>query len=171
MDPILKVLASCSLHGFCDASKHAYAAAVYLVLKSLTGRTVRFTASKTRVAPLKPQTKPLLELLSALLLARLMKSVATSMETELQLEEPTCYTDFEVSFCWVDCAWKQFVQYHVLKTRNLLPSTCWHHCLGVDNPADFLSRGVKLAKLAKNELWILGSQWVGDMPMKNLNHS
>ena len=73
---------SCSLHGFCDASKHAYAAVVYLVLKSPIGQIVRFVASKTRVSPLKPQTIPRLELLSALLLARLMKSVATSIGTE-----------------------------------------------------------------------------------------
>ena len=40
---------SCSLHGFCDASKHAYAAVMYLVLKSRTGQTMRFIVSKTSV--------------------------------------------------------------------------------------------------------------------------
>ena len=60
---------SYSLHGFCDASKHAYAAVVYLVIKSPTEQTGRFIVSKTRVDPLKPQTIPRLELLSALLLA------------------------------------------------------------------------------------------------------
>ena len=110
---------SCSLHGFCDASKHAYAAVVYLILKSPTGQTVRFIASKTRVSPLKPQTIPRLELL---LLARLMKSVPTSLGTEMQLEEPICYTDCEVSLYWirgVDRVWKQFVQHRVVEIRNL----------------------------------------------------
>ena len=65
--------------GFCDASKHAFAAVVYLVLKSPVGQTVRFLVSKTRVAPLKPQTIPRLELLSALLLARLVTSVVSSL--------------------------------------------------------------------------------------------
>ena len=37
---------SCSLYGFCDASKHAYAAVVYLVLKSPAGQIVRFIVYK-----------------------------------------------------------------------------------------------------------------------------
>ena len=155
---------SCSLHGFCDASKRAYAAVVYLVLKSPTGQTVRFIASKTRVSPLKPQTIPRLELLSALLLARLMKSVATSLGTELELEDPTCYTDSEVSLYWIkgiDRVWKQFVQHRVIEIRNLLPSACWRHCPGVDNPADLPSRGATPADLAKNELWLNGPRWIG----------
>lgn len=155
---------SCSLHGFCDASKHAYAAVVYLVLQSPVGKAVRFIASKTRVSPLKPQTIPRLELLSALLLARLMKSVATSLGSEMQLEEPTCYTDSEVSLYWiqgVDRVWKQFVQHRVVEIRDLLPSACWRHCSGVDNPADLPSRGVKPADLAKNDLWLSGPRWIG----------
>ena len=51
---------SCSLYGFCDASKHAYAAVLYLVLKSPAGQIVRFIVSKTRVSPLRPQTIPVL---------------------------------------------------------------------------------------------------------------
>ena len=155
---------SCSLHGFCDASKHAYAAVVYLVLKSPMGQTVRFIASKTRVSPLKPQTIPRLELLSALLLARLIKSVATSLETEMQLGEPTCYTDSEVSLYWirgVDRVWKQFVQNRVVKIRTLLPNACWRHCPGVDNPADLPARGVKPTDLAKDDLWLSGPRWIG----------
>ena len=130
---------SCSLYGFCDASKHAYAAVVYLVLKSPVRKIVRFIVSKTRVSPLRPQTIPCscLELLSALLLARLMKSVATSIGTEMQLEEPTCYTNSEVTLYWiqgVDHDWKQFVQHRVVEIRNLLPSACWHHCPGLTTP-------------------------------------
>ena len=89
------------IFNYCDASKYAYVAVVYLVLNSLTGQTARFIASKTRVYPLKLQKIPRLELLSALSLARLMKNVATSLGTELKYEEPMCYTDSEVSLCWI----------------------------------------------------------------------
>ena len=47
---------SFGLYGFCDASKHPYAAAVYLVIKTPHGRFTRFVVLKTRVSPLKSQT-------------------------------------------------------------------------------------------------------------------
>lgn len=57
-----------TLCGFCDSSLKAYAAVIYLVIETPEGRYSRFVASKTRVSPLKAQTIPRLELLSALLL-------------------------------------------------------------------------------------------------------
>ena len=44
------------LHGFCDASRHAYAAVVYLIAQTGSDRCVRFVTSKTRVAPLRELT-------------------------------------------------------------------------------------------------------------------
>jgi hypothetical protein len=75
LDGVAGKAKSFSLHGFCDASKHAYATVIYLVIETPNGRFTKFVVSKTRVAPLKSQTIPRLELLSALLLARLMHSV------------------------------------------------------------------------------------------------
>jgi len=43
-------LVSATLCGFCDASTKAYAAVVYLLLKTETHSVVRFVAAKTRVA-------------------------------------------------------------------------------------------------------------------------
>lgn len=43
---------SFTLCEFCDASTHAYAAVVYLVITTDLGISVQFVASKTRVAPL-----------------------------------------------------------------------------------------------------------------------
>ena len=63
------------LVGFCDASLKAYAAIVYVV----SDESCMFLASKTRVAPLKTQTIPRLELLGALLLARVITSVRDSL--------------------------------------------------------------------------------------------
>ena len=55
---------SYELCGFCDASMGAYAAVVYVVVRTTTDRFVRFLASKTRVAPTQTLTIPRLELLS-----------------------------------------------------------------------------------------------------------
>ena len=96
-----------------DTSRHVYAAVVYLVIKTPSEHFVRFIVAKTRVAPLKSQTIPHLELLSALLLARLVKNITTSMESELTLDPPTCYTDYKVALFWIleiERVRKQFVQ-------------------------------------------------------------
>ena len=76
------------LCGFCDASNLAFAAGVYLSEETPDGRNSEFVVSKTRVSPLKVQTIPRLELLSALLLARLLTNVADSMKSRLPLQEP-----------------------------------------------------------------------------------
>ena len=63
-------------HAFSDASKLAYAAVVYVRTCYENGLIdVRLVASKSRVAPLKSQTIPCLELLGALILARLVDSL------------------------------------------------------------------------------------------------
>jgi hypothetical protein len=49
---------SYSLHGFCDASVKAYAAVIYLKMKTLHGVYERFVTSKSRVSPLERQSIP-----------------------------------------------------------------------------------------------------------------
>ena len=92
---------SVSLRGFCDASLKAYAGVVYLLVETAAGFSVRFVAAKTRVSPLKEQTIPRLELLSALLLTRLMASITKSLECDLQLSPPRCFSDSTVALCWI----------------------------------------------------------------------
>ena len=71
------------LYSFCDASITAYAAVVYLVEEAEGRRCSSFVTSKTRVAPLKALTIPRLELLSAVLMARLLTSVSESLSTRI----------------------------------------------------------------------------------------
>ena len=86
---------SYSLCGFCDAG------VVYLLVETSSGYTARFVAAKTRVAPLQPQTIPRLELLSALLLSRLLSAVTQSLESEMQLSPPRYFTESTVSLGWL----------------------------------------------------------------------
>uniref|UniRef100_A0A1X7U6F9 Uncharacterized protein n=1 Tax=Amphimedon queenslandica TaxID=400682 RepID=A0A1X7U6F9_AMPQE len=74
--------------GFCDASLNAYTAVVYLrvVGKALT--SVSILASKTRVAPLKTVTIPRLQLLSALLLARLTHLIYGVLQEKFPFNNP-----------------------------------------------------------------------------------
>ena len=156
LDGVSEEVESYTLHGFCDASKKAYAAVVYLVTKTSAGSHVNFLASKTRVSPIAGQTIPRLELLSALLLARLIVSISSSLEPELALAQPVCYTDSKVALYWIlgfDKEWKQFVQNRVCEIRKLLPRARWRHCRGLDNPADLPSRGLSPSELFVSDLW------------------
>ena len=155
---------TCSLYGFCDASKQAYAAVVYLVINGPSGSSVRVLVSKTRVAPLKSQTIPRLELLSAVLLSRLVQSVTEGLGTELNLSQPHCFTDSKVALYWIlgeERMWKQFVQHRVLEIRSVLPGDCWKHCPGTENPADLPSKGLPPMELACSRLWTNGPEWMG----------
>ena len=70
------------LHGFCDASSKAYAAVVYLRTVNSNGEIeVNLVASKTRVAPMKRQSIPRLELLGANIFARLVNSVQRAISS------------------------------------------------------------------------------------------
>ena len=66
---------SIQLVGFCDASVKAYATVVYLRFKHYAGVCMKFVATKIRVSPLGRVTIPRLELLSVLLLDKLITSV------------------------------------------------------------------------------------------------
>ncbi len=61
------------------ASTRAYTAVVYLPMETSADTVVRFITAKIRVAPIQPQTIPWLELLSALLLSRLITTVAEGL--------------------------------------------------------------------------------------------
>ncbi len=152
-----------NLQGFCDASAGAYAAVVYIKAEMGEETSVRFVASKTRVAPANKQTIPRLELLAALLLARLITSISAALEPEILLSAPTCFSDSKVALYWIkgtDKEWKPFVQNRVNEIRRLLPISCWSHCPGKENPADLPSRGVTPLELSGSTLWFHGPDWL-----------
>ena len=133
------------LIGFYDASQMAYAAVMYLRATIDNESTLTLLTAKTRVAPLKTVTIPRLELLSALLLARLINTVSCALENEVKLNLPVCFTDSRIALCWVrhdTKEWKQFVENRVSEIRKLVPTQCWQHCPGVQNSTDLPSRGL-----------------------------
>ena len=79
-------------------------------------------------------------LMSALLLARLLTSVAASLACRYKLLPPRCYTDSLVSLHWikgVNKNWKTFIQNRVKEIRDLVPVEHWNHCPGSETPLTF----------------------------------
>ena len=153
------------LHGFSDASNVAYAAVVFLLIKSSSNSKAIFVASKSRVAPLQQQTIPRLELLGALLLARLITTISDNFKPEMTLDSPVCYTDSQIALCWIrglDKEWKPFIQNRVSEIRRLVSIGNWKFCPGKENPADIPSRGAPPTELRDNSLWWNGPSWLGN---------
>ncbi|XP_037930661.1 uncharacterized protein LOC119665511 [Teleopsis dalmanni] len=167
----MPALESIQLHVFCDASQKAYGAAVYVRAKLMDGRLInRLLCSKSRVAPLKKQTIPRLELCSALLGATLMKKVKNNINHDVA----TYYwTDSEIVLFWINSSsarHQQFIANRINAIQEISLPNQWRHVRSKDNPADSLSRGIKPAQLLENNLWLYGplflhgseSNWPGE---------
>ncbi|GFY46880.1 integrase catalytic domain-containing protein [Trichonephila inaurata madagascariensis] len=88
-----------TLHVFCDASKKAYAACVFLRVEYEENVIVKLIQAKARVAPLKDISIPRLELLSCTLGTRL----AASVKNDLNLPDVRIYylTDSMTALAWI----------------------------------------------------------------------
>ena len=147
------------LHGFSDASNRAYAAVIYMRSLYQDGRVdVRLVASKSRVAPLKKQSIPRLELLGAVLLARLVHKFNSAVK---QLKTIN-WTDSMTTLCWIknERVWKQYVRHRVDEIRNLSSKDDWRHCPGKQNPADLPTRGLSAKELSTNVIWWNGPEFL-----------
>ena len=162
-------ITSATLCGFCDASTKAFAAVIHLLLRYENKSVVRFVAAKTRVAPLQSQTVPRLELLSSLLLSKLMVAVRHSLQPQLTSLDIRCYTDLQVALYWIrgkDKEWKPFIQNRVREIRRNVHPDLWSHCPGKTNPADLPSKGLKMLELSVSKLWRVGPEWLSlDTPI------
>ncbi|CAL1269520.1 unnamed protein product [Larinioides sclopetarius] len=87
------------LHLFADASPKAYGTVAYLRIK-LKDNTVMvsFVASKGRVAPLKTLSLPRLELMGALLSARLSDKIVKGLEFPVT---KVFWTDSSITYFWI----------------------------------------------------------------------
>ena len=157
---------SVQLHGFSDASEEAYSAVVYVRSEDSSGMIhSSLVTSKTRVAPIKRQTIPRLELCGALLLSQLI----THVNSVLSL--PSCelfaWTDSMVVLGWIQGDPRRFKPFVANRVTRLLENTtpqAWRHVHGSDSPADCASRGLFPSELVQHKLWWNGPVWLTKNP-------
>ena len=113
---------STELRGFCDSSKDAYAAVVYIRAKTFKCDTLtKLITAKSNVAPLKIESIPRLELMSCILLSKLICSVKVALKNYIVFKHETCWSDSEVVLYWIKGVrrdWKPWVENRVGKIRN-----------------------------------------------------
>ena len=155
----------CQIHVFCDASERAYGAVLYIRSTRETKTHVQIVCSKNRLAPLKKVTLPRLELIAALVGARLLNYFCK--ETGYDVTEATLWSDSTVSLGWIrndPNRWKTFVGNRVTEIHTYTTPSQWKHCPGEDNPADYLSRGVNAEQLKELRTWWHGPTWLSQDP-------
>jgi hypothetical protein len=128
-------LTSIELHGFSDASLQGYGAVLYVKAQAANGSTsVKLLCAKNRVAPLKVITLPRLELLGALLLARLMNKTIDALN--INISRCFLWTDSSIVLNWVARSagtWQIFVGNRVAKIQSLTSDYEWRHVASQDN--------------------------------------
>ena len=119
MDGIEAEQVNCiQLHGFADASRIAYGANVYVRVTTSDGHYSHLLASKTRVAPLKGETIPRLELMACLTLALLITAVYKALACTIEVDAVINWTDSQIVWWWINGESKQFKQFVQNRIQN-----------------------------------------------------
>jgi len=172
----------CTLCGYCDASILGYAAVVYLRLIDSSGHpSVSLLGAKTKMAPLKASTIPRLELCAALLLARWMSRLRTTLSLKLQITDIYGWTDSTTVLNWLNVpheSFKIFVSNRIFKIKSLLPDCQWKYIASNQNPADCSSRGLIPSEFLKHDLYFKGpsvlyapkEEWDFHVPVISVDH-
>ncbi|GFW18305.1 integrase catalytic domain-containing protein [Trichonephila clavipes] len=85
------------LNGFADASSKAYGAVFYVQTNEITNQLL---CSKSRLAPIKSMTIPILELCSCLRLAKLIHKVKAALK--MQINSVNLYSDSTIALAWIN---------------------------------------------------------------------
>lgn len=153
---------SAELHCFSDASEMAYGACAYIrTINDQNIISVRLLCAKAKVAPLKPQSLPRLELCGAIVACRLAKKIVTSLN--VNFSHVTFWSDSTIVLGWIKTSpslLKTFVRNRVGEAQDL-PFNCeWRHVSSRNNPSDYLSRGLYPSQIVNNDLWFNGPSWL-----------
>ena len=151
-----------TIHVFADSSEKAYGSVAYLRTVDQAGNIqVAFLAARSRVAPVRQQSIPRLELCAAHVGAQL--AAVLKKELTLAIASITHWTDSTTVLQWLQsqsCRYKVFVGTRVADIQELTEGSPWRHVRSADNPADDITRGLTLSQLLGEHRWINGPSFL-----------
>ena len=144
-----------NLHTFVDASQGAYGAVVYVRVEYKDQTvSVRLVAAKTKVAPLQSVGIPRMELMGACLGVKLTQSIVKVLLIPIQYVVFWC--DSTSVLWWIrghGKIFKPFVANRIGELQLLTNPDQWRYVPTESNPADYLTRGLKVSELVERESW------------------
>ena len=152
------------LNIFSDASLESMCIVAYIRALTPNGTEVSFVTEKCRIAPMKQQTIPKLELQAALYSVRLRQLI--EKEHDIEMDSVTYWTYSVTVLPWLHAAHKKQQVFVANRVGEILDQSTvdeWRHVKGSMNPADIGTRGVILEQMRESE-WLNGPAWLQDEP-------
>jgi len=158
---------SIQLHIFCDAGAEAFGCAAYFAINIKGEISTRLIMAKAKVTPLRLKTGteireiPRLELMSALLAARLGKTIKDIYN---RIEMETYYwTDSEIVLKWIVNPNHRLIKFAISPVEEILELTersQWNYVSTHTNPADLCTKFKKIDFSDSDSHWFIGPDFL-----------
>ena len=150
----------CEIHGFADASQRAYGCCIYVRSKHKDGFKVNLLIAKSKVAPIKAQSLPRLELCAAVVLNKTWQKIKYKLAN--YISSVTFWTDSKIVLQWLkmhSSTLNAFVANRVSELQEDTRDISWLHVASKNNPADIVSRGCSATDLPET-IWFTGPSFL-----------
>ncbi|XP_046800970.1 uncharacterized protein LOC124421481 [Lucilia cuprina] len=148
------------IHGFADASQRAFGCCIYYrVLENGSYKTTLLIA-KSKVAPIKAQSLPRLELCACVLLSRTWSKIKPKIGKFVS--SIFFWTDSKIVLQWLkihSSTLNCFVANRVSELQEQAQDVIWRHVPSKSNPADIVSRGCSATDLPST-IWFNGPKFI-----------
>ena len=143
----------------CDSLLQAYSSVIYIRVITNLGVKVNLICSKTKASAMIEITITRLELLSCILLRKLLQSVLKGLS--LNIASVYCWSDSMIALNWIknNKNWEFWIQNHVDIINKVVKSDNRYYISSYDNPADIATREYLPNSIVNNELWWFGPEF------------
>ncbi|XP_046803778.1 uncharacterized protein LOC124419208 [Lucilia cuprina] len=148
------------IHGFADASQRAYGCCIYFRILVDGRYKTNLLIAKSKVAPIKAQSLPRLELCAAVLLSKTWNKIKLKMAKFVS--STWFWTDSKIVLQWLkqhSSTLNCFVANRISDLQDNTRDIYWKHVPSKDNPADIVSRGCSAQDLPTT-MWFNGPSFL-----------